>query len=165
MDENLFKSDPDQSRVHKWGLIVAFTIGVVLLIAAYGKFFYPLENLKVLDRWVSALEVFFIGVIFLFRKRVWLWLGTAAIFAAWCGYASFWCCLELPCNCMGALIDMPTALSISLDVLFLLLSFAMGRLLGAGRAQMFLAFLIACFMALAGYAFADWVYRSFVLGG
>lgn len=156
-------SDQDQSRTRKYSLIAALTIGVVLLIAAYGKLFYPLENLKVLDRWVSFIEIFFVVAIFFFRNRAWLWLGAAAIFAAWCGYASFWSGLQLPCDCMGALIEMPTGLSISLDILFLSMSFALGYLLKAAWTQIYLALLTACLMALAGYASADWVYQSFVL--
>lgn len=165
MEESLFKRVAGQSSVHKLGLIVAFAIGIILVVAAYGKFFHPLENLKIFDRWVSILEILFVPVIFFFRKRSAMWLSAAAIFAAWCGYASFWCCLQLPCSCMGSLIEMPTTLSIFLDVLFFSLSLVMGFLLGAARAHVYLALLAACFTSLAGYAFADFIYQSFVLNG
>jgi hypothetical protein len=82
---------------------------------------------------------------------------------AWGGYALFWCCLELPCQCMGEMIDIPSSFSISLDSLFFLSSLALGFFLGAKGRYLYLSLLIGLFTGLVGYAFGEWIYKQYIL--
>lgn len=164
MGQRLFSQTAMRSIAQTLALILAIVISIVMLIAAYGKFFYPLKTLGSFDKWVSILEVLLVALIILFRKSRFLWLVIAVVFAAWCGYAIYWYNLQLPCSCMGSMVEIPTPLSISFDVIFCVASLGMSSLLGAGRRSLFLTVLIALFMALVGYAFADWVYHGFILG-
>jgi len=147
----------------KFSLLLALVIAVVLLIAAYAKFFHPLESLKTLDQCVSVVEILLVILLFLFRKRASTWLAAAVLFAAWGGYALFWYYLELPCSCMGAMVEIPSLLSVCVDIFFFLVSLGMGFFLGRKRVSLYLTVLISLFASLMGYAFADWVYKVFIL--
>ncbi|MBS0603676.1 MAG: hypothetical protein JSS60_01420 [Verrucomicrobia bacterium] len=158
-----FKSVSKPSVVKRIALIFSVLIGIVLAIAAWGKFFYPAEFVKTLDQWVSLFEVAFLVAIIIFRKHWGLWLFAAVIFGGWSGYAIYWCCLQLPCNCMGAMLDIPTPLSIAVDIFFCAASLFLAFLQGAKRSWIYFS-VLSCFMAgLVGYAFADWVYQNVVV--
>ena len=144
-------------------LYFGWCVCLVLLFAAYQKFIHPKESLKALDLWVSAFEVVFALAILVFRNRWIFWLLASVVFAAWGGYALYWFVLELPCNCMGALVDIPSALSLSLDILLFAFSFFVGFLLGAQKDYLHLSVLCAFLSAFSGFAFAEWVYHTFIL--
>jgi hypothetical protein len=144
-----------------WILVLAMSI--TLLVAAYGKLVYPIESLKKLDQGVGILEILLVLLIFCFRKKYWIWLGLAVLFACWGGYATFWYRLQLPCHCMGSLVEIPSFLSILLDALFYLLSLSLAWLLGAKKNDLVLFFFVSCLAYLLGYACAEWVYRNFIL--
>ena len=116
-------------------IIFLVTIGIsaILLVAAYGKWFYPAEWLKPLDRVIGIFEFLFVGFLLYARRLYKAWALAAFIFASWGGYAYFWYQLSLPCHCMGELLRIPTGLSLGLDGLFwgIALSFIYG--LGGGR--------------------------------
>jgi len=143
-------------------LIVSLLIGAVLALAAWGKLFYPAKLLKTLDQWIGVFEIVFLLAMILLRKQRWLWLGASNIFAAWGGYAVYWCCLKLPCNCMGAMLNIPSVLSISMDLVFYAACLALSFFLGTTRVQLYLSILCSFMMALVGYAFADWIYQTTV---
>lgn len=134
-------------------------IAIVLALAAFGKIFYPLDSLKILDRSVGAFEIFFLLLIFFLRNRWGMWLSAAVLFSAWMGYAFFWENLKLPCSCMGSLIRIPTLFSILLDQLFLFCSLVAAYLLGAQKQWVCLSIVCSFLSALIGYAFADGVYQ------
>ena len=141
---------------------VAIIIGLILVVAAYGKLFYPAEFLTTFERWVSVVELLFLGALFFFRKHWQMWVGAAIIFAAWCGYALFWYLLKLPCNCMGAMLSIPTAFLITLDFVLFASSLIVAYLLKAKRRYIYLSILSGLFAALIGFGLAEWIYRSFV---
>jgi hypothetical protein len=148
---------------HAIALGLAIVIGIILVIAAYGKIFHPIETLKIVDRSVAIFEILFLLAIFFFRNRWQMWLGAAVVFAAWCGAALFWFFLKLPCGCMGSMIHMPTVCSILLDCLFFFSSLVVGYLLGAMGRSIYFSILCALFASLVGFAFSEWVYKYFIL--
>lgn len=166
MDQNFFSRLADKTVKERIALISALVlsliVGGVLAVAAWGKFFYPSEFMKNLDQWVSGFEILFIIAIFVFRKRWQLWLVSATVFAGWYGYALYSYLLELPCKCMGAMLNIPTVFSLTLDLIFFSASLALAFLLGARARWIYFGFLAACMAAIVGYAFADWIYGSIV---
>lgn len=143
-------------------LFFSLVIGLVLMVAAWGKFFYPAEFVKTLDQWVSGFEVLFLATIIIYRNRWQLWTVSSVVFASWCGYALYWYFLKLPCSCMGTMLDIPTALSISIDLLFFLSSLSIASLLGVGAKGIYCIVLLALMAGLIGYAFADAAFHSIV---
>jgi hypothetical protein len=129
-----------------------------LVMAAWGKFFYSAESLRSLDRWVSGFEILLCLLIIFFRSYWPLWMGASVVFAGWSGYALYGYFLELPCSCMGALLDIPTGLSLALDLLFFAMGLSLSYLLGARFRWIYFGFLCALMAALVGYAVANWVY-------
>ena len=142
----------------------ALLISIFLFIAAYGKFFYPAEKLKHLDILTSVFEIGLIIFLFVFRMRAWGWLIAAVIFASWGGYAIYWCCLKLPCSCLGSMVALPSGYAVALDFLFLIVSCAMSFLLGARRSMIYCIVLCALLCGLVGYAFAEWVFYEKIVG-
>src|SRR5579862_2165712 len=145
-------------------LSAAIFISIFLGVAAFGKIFYPLEKLKHLDLWTSIFEILFIGFLLTFRMRSTLWLGAAVLFAGWGGYAIYWCCLKLPCSCMGTMIALPSIYALLLDALFFVISCTMAFMLGALRSILYLIVLCALLGGLIGYAFAEWVFYVKIVG-
>ena len=141
-------------------LCASVVISAVLAIAACGKMFYPSEYLTTLDRWISVFEVLFLLAIVFFRKRWQMWAAASMIFAGWGGYALYWFCIELPCACMGKMLNIPSAFSISFDVIFFVLSLAIAFLLGARMRWIYFCILAGCVAFLMGYACADCVYKN-----
>ncbi len=158
MGRNFFTWIRQKAIAERVALCLALVIGIILAVAAWGKFFYPAELIKILDRWVSAFEVLFLLVIIYFRKRWQLWIASAVVFAGWFGYALCWRCLKLPCACMGAKLAIPTAFSMSIDLFFFVLSLISAYLLGARSRWIYLAVLSGMMAALIGYAFAEKIY-------
>ncbi len=163
MAERFIKSLLVPKTAHGIALTCAVCIGLVLLIAAMGKMLYPVEALKSFDQVVSAIEFLILGLVLYFRVQWKMWAGCAGMFSAWGGYAAFWYFLELPCSCMGTALQIPTLFSLLLDVLFFALSFGTAFLLGAKKQVLYTVFLGCLFLSLAGFAFAEQVYRYFIL--
>lgn len=163
MEDRLNRCPADRKWVRSLSLYFAVIVCLVLLVAAYGKFFHPKESLVVLDRWVSVFEILFALAVFLFRRKWALWLSAAVVFGSWFGYALYWYLLKLPCNCMGDLVHIPTLFSLTLDSLFFVFSLLFSRVLGARKDAVYLTVLIAAFGGLVGYAFAEWVYHTLLL--
>ena len=145
-------------------LATALFISIFLAVAAYGKFFYPAEKLKMLDRGTSIVEVLLIGMLFLFRLHYRLWLILCLLFASWGGYALYWLCLKLPCACAGSLIAFPPTYAFVLDILFFLLSGTWGWVLKASRSALYLTLIASFLSVFIGYIFADWVFTHEILG-
>ncbi len=138
-------------------------VSCVLVMAACGKLFYPAEFVKNLDRWVGSFELIFILLILCSRNFFALWLFASYVFAAWGGYVLYWYFLKLPCHCMGAMLNIPTLLSILVDILFCALSLILAHLLGAKRKWIYLSALF-CLMAMGiGYFFGSYVYENVVV--
>jgi len=92
------------------------------------------------------------------------WFGAAVVFASWGGYAIYWCCLKLPCSCMGTMITLPSTYALCLDALFFLGSCAMAFMLGALRSVLYLILLCSLLGGLIGFAFAEWVFYTKIIG-
>ncbi len=152
-------------KILRWiTLFSALFISIFLAIAAFGKFFYPAANLQLLDKATSLFEIVLIACMILFRMRAGFWLLASLVFAGWGGYAFYWCCLKLPCSCMGSMITLPSGYALMLDILFFALSCAMAFFLGARRSVIYLIFLCALLCTLFGYAFAEWIFYVKVVG-
>lgn len=144
-------------------LSAAILISCFLLLAIYGKVFYPSERLKGLDRWVSLFEMFFIIALFLWRHNWRMWVATALVFSSWAGYSIFWYVVKLPCACMGTLIPRVSLLSFFVDLIFVVLSFSIVHLLQAKRSILYFWALFGVVFFLAGYAFAEKIYQKIIL--
>jgi hypothetical protein len=142
----------------------ALFISIFLAIAAYGKFFYPAPQLQLLDRLTSLFEVGMIACLLTMHRRMWTWVGAAAVFASWGGYAIYWCCLKMPCSCIGSMVALPSLYALVLDIVFFGLSAALAFLLGLGKSALYLIVVCAFLFALFGYAFAEWVFFVKVVG-
>jgi membrane-associated HD superfamily phosphohydrolase len=127
-------------------------ISFFLLIAVYGKLFYPNERLKQVDLLACSIEITLIIFLCIFHMRYAMWLIAALLFSSWAGYAFYWYYLKLPCNCAGSVITFSSAFALLLDVLF-----------GASIGLMYLTLLCACLFFLLGYVFADWVFHTKIL--
>ncbi len=138
----------------------ALLIGVVLIIAAIGKIFFPIESLKTFERFVGVFEILFFLAIFFFRNKWKTWLAAIVIFGAWGGYALFWVNVRLPCNCMGAMVPVPTYLSLVLDLLFYVGCLAVGALLGAKKTNVYLSLICSLFAGLVGFALGDFLWAQ-----
>ena len=163
MSYPFFKKLKKPAVAERIALYSSIVIACVLAIAAFGKMFYPSEYLKTLDRWISAFEILLLFIIVIFRRRRQLWLTASSIFAAWGGYALYWCCVKLPCACMGKMLNIPSAISISLDAIFFVLSLCIAYLLGCRLRWIYLSLITGSLSILGGYVFAGLVYKQ-VLG-
>lgn len=142
--------------------IFALAVACLLGVAAYGKYFYPAESLEPVECWVSLFEAILLLAILAFRNHARLWLFAAVIFGGWCGYAIFWYLVELPCSCMGEMLKIPTGLSLSLDIVLVAVSLLLARHLKAAGKAIYFSFLAVLMASLVGYAFGDWVFKTFV---
>lgn len=131
-----------------------------ILVAAYGKFISPGEKLPFMDYSISFFELVLIGCLAAYRKWIEMWLVAALIFATWGGYSLFWTLAVLPCSCMGSAVTLPNGFTLMIDALFFTLSMTMAFLLGVGRKRLILVAVNAAIFALAGFAFADWVFHQ-----
>jgi hypothetical protein len=156
------KKFKQRSFVEKMALYASLAIGVVLFVAAWGKFFHPAELTKTLDRWESVFEICFLLAMIYFRRRWQMWLVAAVIFLSWGGYALYWYQRGLPCGCMGAKLHIPTFYMILLDLLFFALSLALAYLLKRQRAKVLLGILLAAIGALVGYFAAGRAYEAVI---
>jgi len=130
-------------------------VGIILLVAATGKIFFPVPSFVILERFVGLFEVLFCLVIFFLRNRWQLWLAAAVIFAGWEGFAFYWIKVKLPCPCMGAMLPMPKGFAAILDLIFYFGSYALAALLGAKRKFIYLSLISSLLAGLIGFAFAD----------
>jgi hypothetical protein len=153
----------NRAVIERAALISALLIGIVLAVAAWGKFFHPAEDLRSLDRWISGVEVLFLLALFFWRAHWPVWTGASILFAGWFGYALCGYCLELPCSCMGEQLNIPTAFSLTLDLLFFIVSLVLSYLLSTRSQWIYFGFLCALMAALVGYAFAGGIYASVLL--
>jgi hypothetical protein len=163
MGKKKIKTVSQGALIERVTLVAALVTALILAAAAYGKFFYPVEALKTFDRAVSGFEVLFILFILMFRRRFAMWCAASVIFAAWGGYALFWCKLEVPCSCMGTLVEIPSLLSICVDGVLLIVSLGLSYLLGAGRQKLYLCVLLSSLAVLVGYSMAEWIYETWSL--
>ncbi len=148
----------------KWTLgVCCALLSAILLGSAYGKLFHPSEELIWLDFGASLLELGVIFALLRYQIQPQLWGGLALLFAAWGGYSLYWLRLELPCKCMGDMIEFPTYLSFSLDVTFFVFSLAFATLLGAKRHTVYLQAIAGFFLALVGFASGEWVFEHLLM--
>lgn len=144
-------------------LSATILISCFLLLAIYGKVFYPSEKIKKLEYGVSFFEICFIIALFIYRNHWPMWVITAVMFASFAGYSIFWYSIKLPCACMGTLIPHASSLYFFLDLIFFVLSLSMAYLLQIKRSALyFWGFLGGAFF-LIGYAFAEKIYQKFIL--
>ena len=141
-------------------LLLLMLLSGVILMAAYGKMFFPSEDLYLLDFSVSLFEIGFLVFLILYRNRIEMWLIASMVFSCWGGYALFWYLVELPCSCMGAYITIPDGFSLSMDALFYVISLCMAFVLGARKQLMLLSLLNAVLFTAGGFAFAKWIYAT-----
>ena len=140
-------------------LPLAVIYSLLLLVAAYGKFFYPSKYFEILDRGVSFFEVALVVMLFYFRKTWLMWCFVALINSLWGGYALFWHRLNLPCECLGSLFPLPTFVSLLFDGSFFLLSLWMAYVLGAQRKALILTVASGCIAVVLGFFFAFFLYN------
>lgn len=140
-------------------LFSALLIGLVLLVAAYGKLFYPTPALEIFDRTIGFLEFIFLVILILFRTEAVVWLVASIIFASWGGYALFWHLSSVPCGCMGGAVHIPSSLSLSIDGLFWILSLTVAQILGSPKRKRIGACLIGVVTATMGFFAAKVVYQ------
>jgi hypothetical protein len=136
-------------------LFFSLFVGIVLIIAAMGKIFFPIASLVGLERTVGVFEILFFLAIFFLRNQWHMWLAAAVIFGGWGGFALYWVKAKLPCNCMGAMLPIPSELSFALDLIFYFGSLILGAWLGARKECVYASFLFSLLSALVGFAFAD----------
>ncbi len=141
--------------------IVALAILLIVGIAAYGKWFYPVENLRGWERSVAVFELFFTGFLWMFRARAATWLAAALLFASWGGYASFWYQLKLPCSCMGTQFPIPTLYTIGLDALFIVASLLLAKRQGVSQRKLLVFGGLLLISAVAGFFVGQQVYVYF----
>ncbi len=141
-------------------LPLSLFFSAILLVAVYGKLFHPSKYLEHLDRWVSLVEAGLICALILLRNHFQVWLFMSLINAMWGGYAYFWHRLNLPCDCLGALVAIPTSFSLIVNTLFFVSSLSMAYTLGSSKKALLWTGLGACLTALTGFAFATWVYNG-----
>ena len=142
-------------------LIVAIVIGLVLLVTACGKLFYPAPSLILLDRVVGGLELVLIFFLLAYRHSKRMWGIAALVFATWGGYAGFWACVKLPCGCMGELVHIPSGWSLAVDGVFVGASlWLVGALKTPQRVLLWGSLPLA---ATGGVFMAQWVYRVVIL--
>lgn len=144
-------------------LSAAILISSFLLLAIYGKVFYPSEKIKKLEYGVSFFEMCFIVALFLSRNYWHIWVITAIIFALFAGYSIFWYNIKLPCSCMGTLILHASSLYFFLDLIFFILSLSVAYILQIRRSILYFWGILGCVFFLIGYAFAEKIYQKFIL--
>jgi len=150
----------------RWGIdVVALGMILIMGIAAYGKWFYPVEMLLWWERGVAIFELFFMVLLWRFRARFLMWLIAGLIFASWGGYASFWYLLKLPCSCMGSLLHIPTLYTMALDVVFVCVSLVCARTRGASVKSMMIAIILLMGTGVAGFFIGDQIYVGWVAAG
>ncbi|MBS0621242.1 MAG: hypothetical protein JSS61_07305 [Verrucomicrobia bacterium] len=141
-------------------LVSALIVAGVVLVAAYGKLFYPSVAFKVLDRVVSVLEILFATLLLIFHRRLIAWITASLLFALWSGYSLYWYLLELPCKCMGDLFNIPTGFMVALDGIFLGAGLFFSYALGLKKKLLCLSILGAAILAFAGFCFAESNYEK-----
>ena len=139
---------------------LAVCIAMVLLVAAYGKMFYPTEDLRILDIWVSVFEVVLLANLILYRYRGEMWLIASFVFACWGGYSLFWYRAELPCSCMGEALKLPDGLSFFMNIVFYGVSIGMARWLGIPWRLWLSGFCIAILLTLSGWMIAQAIFNQ-----
>lgn len=140
----------------------ALIVALVLLLAAYGKIFYPAQALEGFDRTVGVLEFVLLGFLLLFRNASLMWLFASVVFASWGGYALFWHLLSIPCCCMGGALHIPSFVSLSIDGLFWVLSLTMARVAGATKRQLMGSLLIGIVAVVLGFFVAEIVHKHWM---
>ncbi len=143
-------------------LLSSLIVALVLLVAAYGKIFYPAQALEGFDRTVGGLEFVFLVFLLLFRNTSLMWLFASVVFASWGGYALFWHLLSIPCGCMGGALHIPSAISLSIDGLFWVLSLTMARVTGSTRRKLMGSLLIGIVAAVLGFFVAEIVHKHWM---
>lgn len=140
---------------------VALLQSLVLLVAAYGKMFYPTEDLGRLDFGVSVFEVGLVANLILYRRYWQMWTLLALVFATWGGYSFFWYQTELPCSCMGESLDLPNGFSLVINIIFYCMSVGCATMLGAPR--MIWWCLLSAILATMGFFIASRIYQAVVV--
>lgn len=149
----------------RWGVdVVALAMMMILGLAAYGKWFHPIEVLLIWERSIAVFEICFIIFLWRFRRQIRLWVFSALIFASWGGYATFWYQLELPCSCMGTALHIPTLYMISLDLLFVIASVCCAIEQGGSKKQILIVAGLLLISAIFGFFLAKQIYVGWVAG-
>lgn len=150
-------------KVQVVSLLSALFLSSIILVAAYGKLFFPSDDLPILDISVSFLEMGLIAFLILYRNRIEMWLIASMVFASWGGYSLFWYLVELPCSCMGESIYVPHGFSLVIDTLFFSLSLCVAFLLGARKKNLSLFVFNSAIFMVGSYAFAKWIFEYILL--
>jgi len=138
-------------------------IVIILITASLGKIFFPANLLSNLDLSIGIFEICFSALLIVWSRSWKIWIAASLIFASWFGYSIYWFTIELPCNCMGKMISLPTGLTISLDLMLFLASLFLAHLLGAKKNLLLLTILCGLLFAFAGGIFGKWVFNKMVL--
>lgn len=143
-------------------IFCAATISAIVLIAAYGKMFHPVETLKGWDRSVAAFEVLFVLGLWKFRNLSSYWILSSLLFASFGGYAYFWYSLELPCSCMGEFLKIPSLTTLSIDASLCVTSLAIAFLLRASMQIFSLTTITLAPLGAMGFFLAQFIYDLWV---
>ncbi len=142
----------------KLSFYASLFVGLILLIAAFSKLFFPSDLLITFDRLIAIFEVMLVASLVLFHDEWKSWALIAPIFMLWAGYSFFWMLWGLPCGCLGKLVHLPSGLTLSLDILFFITALWLATLLGAGK-RLKLVLLAAVGGVPVGFFIAYGVYR------
>lgn len=150
------------SHHYRFILIACTLISTILLMAAYGKWFYPVQVLHTWEKFIALSEILFLLGLWCFRHNPLYWLFSSLLFASWGGYASFWYTLHLPCHCMGEMLHIPTRITLLLDGTLVALSFFIAWQLNASKRQLFNTLLLALLFSATGFTLASAIYTHWI---
>lgn len=163
LNKDCIKTFASVQKTEAVSLLSAVVVSGILLVAAYGKMFFPSEKLIALDFAVSIFEIILLSMLILYRNRWEMWVIAGLVFSCWGGYSLFWYQVELPCTCMGASVSIPEGFTLALDAFFYSLSLCIAFLLGAKKRWLYLSLFNGLLFGMGGYAFANLIYHRWVL--
>ena len=143
--------------------ISGFLISVILLVAAIAKILRPWDLLVLIDRGGAVFEIFFAIALLLFNQRAWMWLFSSVVFANWAGYSLFWTIQELPCTCMGTLVEVPRGFFLGLGLIFFVSSILLAYFHSWNKQEITWFLLFSLVFGVFGYFFGKWAYIEYVL--
>lgn len=159
MSKTLYLANTHTCRFILLALVI---ISTILLAAAYGKWFYPVQLLHTWERSIACCEVLFLIGLWQFKLNPLYWLFSTLVFASWGGYAYFWHSLQLPCHCMGEMLHIPTRLTLFLDGALFTCSALIAWQLNASKRQLFNTFVLAILFSATGFTLANAIYAHWI---
>lgn len=89
LNKDCIKTFASVQKTEAVSLLSAVVVSGILLVAAYGKMFFPSEKLIALDFAVSIFEIILLSMLILYRNRWEMWVIAGLVFSCWGGVFSF----------------------------------------------------------------------------